>query len=167
MKRFALVLSVMAMVACGGGGSDGHTYSSKIADWQAREAQAPPIETICPWGGSLQGNIRNILDQISVPYEKDPDDYWQSSDEILYNGQGDCEDAAHFAMRAIYDSCLPEKFPGIDVRALILGTDNPRSDHVILVVYYGNTSFEIDNFQFFQEREHRVVKAEYDLRFIF
>ena len=173
MKRiFALLALALLLVSCGPDGSSSDpvaaSYSSKIADWQQREAAAPAIQTQCvDIKTPITRDIVYILRQVPVPeWMKENSDYWKTSAETIQDGGGDCEDISALTLRTLSDSCLKENYKGIEFRMRILKKPSDTV-HVVTTVYYGDETYDIDNWKFITSASNLPVLAEFDLEQIY
>jgi hypothetical protein len=143
-------------------------YTELIENWQAREATCDVIETECFPKDTFDRDIRHtILGQIDIDYVSEGgNNYWKTSCESISDSEGDCEDMAILAYRAIMDSCLVDDYD-IDVRIRVLDVADSSRNHVVTVIYYQENVYYIDNLALSSESNEDRVVIEFDAETIF
>ena len=166
MLLIVMLVSVMMFGCNNGGGSDeNNPYNGKIRSWQNRELpyHQNPNEF---FGGyetpeEITEAIKKLVSESSVIQSiKDPDDYWQTSQETINSGQGDCEDIAAYWYRLIRDEEIVA-----DWRLTILIVHIPGfdPDHTIVKIALNDkTNLYIDNRNIRKSITWELI-AEYDL----
>lgn len=141
-KNLLLIISFLFLFcfsACGGESysSSLNTWKDKIEDWQFRELKSidnkdfiyasndyvVDLATIIKIGNEIKNQITPKLDPVG-------NDYWQTSDETLLLGTGDCEDIAILIWRNLRNHGFPD-----DLVYLVV-TEKNNQFHMILIVYY-------------------------------
>lgn len=162
LKKFGIMV-VIILIGCGS--SDQPSFY-KVYDWQNRERLCQKPTPQCPKSGDMYVDILIVIDSYPVEYHLDgANDYFQTSEETIFLGTGDCEDIANLYMVVLSKSCLVERY-GLDVRSRIIEMAD-GSRHAIVIIYTETEVFHIDNGIVFTVDPDEKVLVEYDLWHIF
>lgn len=158
MKKHLFILFTLLIIGCGSGEEYKETnyYESKITDWQTRQSLcalvAPSVITggkshklIPEPSGNLIDDIGKVLDYLPpITLLPEEIDYWKTSEELLKDKIGDCEDAAGLSYIAIRDSGITD-FYNAELYIQIVHYEGDKNNHAICLVVTDEETLVIDN----------------------